>query len=513
MSEFDPKDTAVPRDARAPEVAPGATGIFGALPSEPGVGLPAPFPREARTPPPAPTPATPARQAAAPVVVHEVKFQAQEAEGSDAVAPLHRLMQSQSAAAIEPTPAGGGFTQLLSALQMPLREPSVWPDGGVPGLRDVPPVAPSNPLAVAPAPVLSSGLHGAGQTSFSAAHNVPEAGDEASFTRLFEALEPAAATTPGMAAPLPPAPMRPREGYPPPLPLAAQRPPQSPGSSTDLPASFTQLFAALGNEPRAAANQSTDYPPIVRETPSPRTFGVGPSRAQPPSWSAPPPAPAVPHAGKTDAPADLNSLTQLLQALEGPSTAGGRYEPVLPVAVPPRPTSGATVAFTPPESVQRMAAQPPAAASGPGDFTRVLQASALRESGLGSQAAAAARAPEPPVHSAPPAPTAGMPLPPWAAPPVPHLSPLPHLSHGGSPGVTLGPGPNLHTNMPGPFSMPHGSMPHSSMPHSSLPHGMPLHTPSVPEVRVRGGMPLLPMILMAIIVILVVVLVALLLRH
>jgi len=508
LSEFDPKDTAVPRDARVPQVAPGATGIFGALPSEPGAGLPAPFPHEARTPAPAPTPVVPARPAAAPLVVHEVKFQAQEAEGSDAVAPLHRLMQSQSAAALEPTPAGGGFTQLLSALQMPLPEPSVQPDRGFPGPRELRPAAPLSPPAVAPAPVLSSGLHGAGQTSFSAAHNVPEAGDEASFTRLFEALEPAAATTPGTAAPVPPTPTRPREVYPPPPPVAAPRPPQSPGSNADITASFTQLFAALGNEPRAAANQSTDYPPIVRETSSPRTFGAGANRAQPPSWSAPPAAPAEPHAGRADAPADLNSLTQLLQALEGPSTAGGRYEPVLPVAVPPRPTSGATVAFTPPESVQRMAAQPPAAASGPGDFTRVLQASALRESGLGSQAAAAARAPEPPVQSAPPAPAAGMPLPPWAAPPVPHLSPLPHLSHGGSPGVTLGPGPNLHTNMPGPFSMPHGSMPHSS-----LPHGMPLHTPAVPEVRVRGGMPLLPMILMAIIVILVVVLVALLLRH
>lgn len=505
LSEFKPKDPADSREVTQPGGGTngmGATGIFGALQTPRKADATPAFERSETAP--ASFPPLPPRPAAPPaVVVHEVKFQAQEADDAGAAEPLQRLMQSQSATSGE-TPLPGGFTQLLSTLQVPSASMS-------PPMADV---AARNghetPSTTPASPVLSSQLSAVKQASSSGPYPVPDGGEEASFTRLFEALEsppkiPAVSVPVSPVSPMHQPPAQPHVSASPSAPVEAPKAPQGPAPIAAPPASFTQLFAALGNEPRQDSNQSTDYPPIARGASQARDFGRVPSSPPQPAWSAPLPRAAAPTQGPApDAHGDLNSLTQLLQALESPATSKAAFEPSMPSAAPARPhaSSGATVAFTPPESVQRMAAQPPVSASGPGDFTRVLQASALRESGLGSQAAAAARPAEPAGHSAPPASAAGMPLPPWAAPPVPYLSAMPHLAHGGGSGVSLGPGPSLHHNIPGPFSPLHGG---------PLGH-LPVQQPPVPP-EAKGGLPVLSLVLIGIIVILVIALVALLLRH
>ncbi len=642
MSELNPKDAAASAPSRQPATSPGATGIFGALVPEPPAGAAssyevpfggtssgqvpvAAFSGQNRAPAQAsPTvpfpPALPPRPPAAPLIVHEVTFQAQETDGPDAADPLHRLMQSQPAVPHEPSrpqPATGGFTQLLSALQLPPAEPLPVPYAGSqpasriaaqpafqpaplavphpqPAPRPVPQPAlklspyelvlneserqqaqggeaaremsPSVGASAVPANFIPAGSGAAALGSSPAEQRPsslrppPDAEDDLSFTQLFEALAssppPAAAPSPAWGAAAQHAPnisAEPPASSPPQMPAPAGRSgpsvtaiPQPAPVMADVPASFTQLFAALGNGPRPESNQSTDYPPIVPTSHpaqgSVRSFQAdafqgAANRAQGAGWSASGPAPgpaagsvsgtalgfasgsplaASPNPVRTGAPADLSSLTQLLQALESGPGMGPRYEPAPPAAAPLRTEplrtepargqamrgemgSGATVAFTPPESVQRLTAQPPRVPTGPGDFTRVLQASALRESGMGSQAAAAAHPAGPPVPSHPPAPAAGAALPPWAAPPAPYLTSLPHLAHGGHGGVSLGPVPGFPAHGAGPFSMP--------------PPGTPLHPPQQTVAPPRAGLPLLPLILMAIIVILVGVLVALLLRH
>lgn len=450
MNEYDLKHAAEPDRPRVPETATGATGVFGTLPAdpEPRAVASAPVPTaRALEPLRTPLPDLPSRPVAPPVV-HEVKFEAPDESGSEAERSLHRLLQSLPPANTAPPlrPAStGDFTQLLSALYVPAA--AAAPLSAAPPTPVPPPVQDSPAPRPDPMPVLKAKVP--------EALPPPERAEDLSFTRLFESLTPAAAAPyPAPAAPRG-EPEMPRVMQPVPSPL---REPAS-GSGNGA-GSFTQLFAALDRDPASSLNQAADYPPLQRA----RTLATPPAMPPPVSFPAtsgagiwPPVStsaavPSRPLEGQDEA--DLNSLTQLLRALESSPVSGTAHQPLLPSreAAGASPATGATVAFTPPESVQRLAAKPPPAPSGPGDFTRVLQASALRESGLGSQAAAAAHVPEPPAASRPPVSAAAAPLPPWAAPPMPYLPQMPpHLSQVNSSVPALGPVPGLHRQVPAAF--------------------------------------------------------------
>ena len=174
MSEFNPKDPAQPRDGAEHGTgaqAIGATGIFGALqtPSATDAGLAAAA-EYAAAAPQQPFPAILPRSTPPPVVVHEVKFQAQGADEAAAAAPLQRLMQSQSVAGGENAAATGGFTQLLSTLQIPSPEPAAQgtTQASVQSPLPAQPPAPTR----SPAPVLSSGLSAVPQASSSGPYPV-----------------------------------------------------------------------------------------------------------------------------------------------------------------------------------------------------------------------------------------------------------------------------------------------------------------------------------------------------
>ncbi len=157
--------------------------------------------------------------------------------------------------------------------------------------------------------------------------------------------------------------------------------------------------------------------------------------------------------------------------------------------------SGATVAFRPPQFPSTAPSAPPPPA-GPGEFTRILQASALRESGIGS-APSGQTTPPPTPHAAPLVAPHGAPqhagsaLPPWSMPPVPHM---PHLNGGGA-------------------AMSPVSLPHTP----NLPHAPAFHLPAAapaPAATPAAKPSMLPIILIAVIVLLVAILVAvLLLKH
>lgn len=553
MSEFDPKPPAGSDAPEIPQATPGATGIFGVLtprsPAEPGGGaaVSQAWPHPAASAPML-SPQLPARSALAPVVVHEVKFQAQDAEGSEAESSLQRLLQSLAPAieAAPQTPGAGEFTQLLSALQIPaVAVPSQGEAAAAPQTA-----VPEHAAAMAQAAVPEPASSHVSQDAVSA-EVAPYRGDAAemdpsSFTRLFEALS-SPATIPGEATGL-----GSRDA-------AASRAPQaeeklavaipsepgildrkaapagpswsSPPSGAD-PATFTQLFNALGSQPRPEPSQAGDYPPLAARKPLASFPAVPSSTLSASAWPSGAPSPlatppslpgAFPGASRSEGESDLSSLTQLLQALEFPEAhqAPPQAHPQpLPTSNPqgtggpahvshgrdPRGSfaSGATVAFTPPESVQRRAAQAPAAAPGPGDFTRVLQASALRESGLGSQAAGTQHPPAAPAASAPPVHGAAAPLPPWAAPPMPYMPHMSSLAHANSSVPGLGPAPGMHAPLQGP---------HLHLQSAFIPPIPSAQQPQDASRKPNFRGTLLPLILMAIIVILVGVLVAVLLRH
>ena len=513
MSKSNPSP-AEPEKSNTPNAIPGATGVFGVLPPEPPsvVGpTPAVAAGPAADPPVRHLPEMFPRPPSAPVVVHKVEFSAEDTEGSEPENSLQRLMHSlpaPSTPAVSPV-AAGEFTQLLSSLHLP---PAgvVTPPPGMAGADVQPPVA--GQAATWPA----------GEDAFPPANSIShingssaEASAESSFTRLFEALAPAKvpeslptfqpqplpAAQSGLDAPNQQAAFAaPRQA----MPYTARGPaevpmPQKSPAHEDMGASFTQLFAALDREPRTEPNQAADYPPLSsgRQAVGPEpTFQAGRNGGswQPSSFAT------TPSGASGQNQDDPGSLTQLLRQLEDLPPGGRPYEAVVPSreAAQSPPGSGATMAFTPPESIQRLTAKPPAMPAGPGDFTRVLQASALRESGLGSQAAASAHPPEVVSASVPPNPTAAPPLPPWATPrmpPLPHLPPVPQVN---SMGAGMGPVPGMHPHMPPVFSV-------APAPLAREPQG------TVNSGRLRS--PMLPMILMAIIVILVGVLTAVLLRR
>jgi hypothetical protein len=365
----------------------------------------------------------------------------------------------------QPAPAqdapDGGFTQLLRAIDanamaaMAKNNPEP-PPPGTPSpiaitpidLRPPPPPPPAGYPAVVPA------AQGASTLMFSAAELPVASPASPASTATFE---PVSAPVPPPVAPAPPAPDRPREtgaftqffqaagnepppAFPPPAPAPSPFAPPAPPQRSAAVGSFTQLFSVADLPRSREANQADAFPPMPPSAPPQSPFPTpnfgGPPFPEPgfaPPFGTPPPA--APSGG-------MGGLTQMLRTLESPGQSapqapapypgvsspgslthafGATDSPAYPPAASspglfaqpnaPGSSAGATVAFHIPQS-GIPAPMPPPAPSGPGEFTRIMQASSFREQamqGIAPPAPAPAAAPAAPVYQ----------MPPWQMPPAP----------------------------------------------------------------------------------------------
>lgn len=312
-----------------------------------------------------------------------------------------------------------------------------------------------------------------------------------------------------------------------------------PPAPAQAPASFTQFFSSAGKQTAREASQADAFPPIAPTDSGRLEYGSASASSSaygeqaPKPWDEPrfsaPPAerPMFPSASYAEPqqrgdppPASSGSgnigsggLTQLLQTLDSPPAGGGRAsQPRMesgftppPVSAPypkvdlPSPSqSGATTAFRLPQ-IPAAAAPANVPAAGPGEFTRIIQASAMRESarqGGGGVGGSAASAPVPAPASGGGSgfsvSSSGMPM----MPSAPVMPSMPMMSGGGGGGG-------------GSFSTP--QMP--IMP--SMPSVPNLTGTAAPAAGAGGGSKLLPILLILVIVLLVAVLLAvvLLMKH
>ncbi len=431
-----------------------------------------------------------------------------------------------------PASAPGSFTEMFRAVDAKAEKP---PGGS--GFTPVP-VPPPAPAASAPgsftqmfqaldakveaAPVEASFAPKATQPPASAA------GAPGTFTQMFRALDaqPENAPTPPAAPVFPP---------------ATAVPPAAPASSA--PGTFTQLFRTLdsgGSGPAVAPAArmepapvippkrdegsftqmlSTQRPPDVprepqRAAPMPGAWEPAPSFGEPLS-RAPEPRPEPVGGG----------LTQLLRTLDGPSTPRARRDesPAMPPPAagpgmftqayqrldqqdagkgiaPPPPVQGVPAPFAPAATGFNLAAPPvvlpPAPNGGQSEFTRILDASRMREMGLRGGGAA-------PV--APAAQAVAPMATPQMAPPMPVMQ-LPQMPQAQMPGMPQGGG----------YPMPQPGMPGYAPPAMAAPQMAPPAMPAAPAVQTPniaapapGMQKYLPVILIGVIFLLVVVVIAL----
>jgi len=325
--------------------------------------------------------------------------------------------------------------------------------------------------------------------SSSFAPAAPAANQPGEFTRLFGTFSATEAS-----APPPPAPRVPE--------------PYSGGG----PGSFTRMLSLEQNsEPMA---------PVYREEASPvRTgmdYGLTPASPQAQSgisandpakdifWQ--PPAETVPVPEST--PAAGVGITKLIQMLDAPVRQEAR--PMPPAAAPPAGggpgvwtqtfaslSSAAPPAAAPPapQSWQPPVAPampgPPPSSSGPSEFTRILDASKMREQAMkGGAPSAPAGPPAAPAQGFAPMPPMQMPA--FQAPPMPQVPPMPQAQPMGGMKPMPHPGGFAPPPMPGGFAAP--QMPAPQLPAVQAP----------PAGKLQQ---MVPMLLVVAIVLLVVVLV------
>lgn len=310
--------------------------------------------------------------------------------------PTGEPVKSTPAPQTSSSSAPGSFTQMFSALSSNTVEEQT-----VVKPTPVPPQIESSPTVAA-------------ETAKAAGQPRVEAAGPGDFTRMFQALR--TDKQPVAQPPMPPA----AQATPAPLPsVAPVKPP--PAQSGAGGGSFTQMFSSLS----VAGSPKED--PLKSMTPEPR-----PASGFQFSSSPRPPEPSA-----------QGGFTQLLQALNQESAKPA--EPPLAqsplTAASPVPTAAPGAAaggFTqllkslsaepasppqaPPPPVVPQAVAPPISSTGPGEFTRVISGSALRDlQSQGAQPAAPVAAPTArPVFTPPP------------FPPAPHLPPAPPLPHAGA---------------------------------------------------------------------------------
>jgi len=361
--------------------------------------------------------------------------------------------------------APGEFTQIFR--QIPTPKPKAAPAAPAPS-------APASTPASAPGeftqflqkmPGAGSGVAAENDVQPAAAPSAP-----GSFTQMFQTLSPGV----DGASPAPLAPVA------------------SPPASSSGPGAFTQMFQTLSPD----AGQT---PEPQRASPLP-PFGeplkpVPPVPSQPPVMSAP------------SAPSNQGGFTQLFNSLsgsglpqQGPAASAPPVDAPfsLPGAPAPQPLQGGAGEFTrlmrslsdPPPAMPGSASPPmgppvaqpmsqPLPQSGPGEYTRIISGSAMREAGGGG-------APFPPMApQAAPQQAAGG----FAMPPVPRTPP--HLAP-----------PAMHPPAAGGFGMPQPFAP------PALPAAAP-----APQGKLQQYLPLILVVNGALLLIVVIVLVFALRHH
>lgn len=496
----------------------GATGVFGTVkPSSPANGLPDSIPesdplanllreppKPQPIPPPAPTPPPPPAMPPAPKplaepVVHKVVF------GGGAAGSSPELLDRMRVASTERPPApasaqqgSGGFTELLRTLG----NDSPAPAPPAPFQQEAPKPEPPRPAADSGFTSLLRTLNSPEAPVTPVASPPPQPPSPGGFTELLRtapASSDVAATTP------PPLENKPgaftqmfgtfggagaAPAFPPPQSREPINPPQSNAGSFTQMLSLEQRSAPLepvyreeqkpsaggldyglppAAQPPAEVNRdpfSSPQAPPVQSTPPGSGVGITrliqmldePSKQPTPrAESFPPPPPRGPEPGVWTQ--TFASLSTPAEPLAPPAKAPDWAPPQTPPASSgyPTPREPQYPAFTPQPPPNPSAAPPPS--SGPSEYTRILDASRMRELAMRGGAGAESLS-TPPAQSLPPAPS-------YAPPPMPSY-PVPP-----SPPAMQGIG-----GMPQPGSFP--------PPQPVYPMQYP---PQVPQMPSSGGMP------------------------
>jgi hypothetical protein len=484
----------------------------------------------------APAPAqAPAPKTFAEPVVHKVVFGGGAAENSPELLDRMRAASAERAAA-EKAPAvetgskgSGGFTELLRTLGTEPPEPPIAPretqrpaqDSGITSLLKTletpmvasPMEAPFKPLPLAtPAPggftellrattpdaagfdrprMPSGGFAGA------PGGGVPVESKPGTFTQLFGSLSGAETAEPA----------------PTPAPGSFGAGSASTGSSGSGPGSFTRMLSI---------EQQTAPAPAFHEVPRPiaasSDYGAAPQSQSPapgldPFASSPLPE-ALPN---KSAPGSGVGITRLIQMLDEPTRAPAPHFEPAPVKPPQGPEPGvwtqtfaslaesnkpaAPPAKTPDWSSPPMPAAPPpmysatpvypavsqpvpgppaaSSSAGPSEFTRILDASKMREQSMmgGAAATSAAAIPRPPQSFAPPAPQ--VPMPNFSMPAAPPPMAMPGMGGMPQPGGFAPPQSPQVPNYPMNFSPQAPGMPTMG---GSMPQMPAIQSPPVPQV-------------------------------
>jgi hypothetical protein len=461
-------------------------------------------------------------------------FQALDHGGSDRHAPVSETPPATAAAShSDASKSAGSFTDLFqaidsgnSAASSPAGPVAAIPSASTAPITSAPPSGDGSTQmfqaidrgnASSSAPVISG-------SATEKAPVAPETQSAESFTQLFRAIESGASNIPPGVAP-----------------ASANQPPNVPPIAPAAPsgASFTELFRAI--DPDAGTSTPAPTPPVLpssmaaapaaHEAQPAGSFtqmfsavdssgipGGEPSRS-PQSWGQTPPprgGPVAPPPRSANPPvadpqrSDGSSLTQLLRTLDqsdatpdspsptpvqppGPFTsiygerspAGNQVERMQPAPATPdfsRPPK--TDVAAPGRSVL---SEPAAPASGSSDFTRILQASSMREQAL-KRGEQPIEPPQQPTPANPPAAQPQMPGFPVGSLQFPHSNALPPLNFG-------------HGSATPPLQSFKGA------PNLTPPQWMP-PAPPPPTPAPVSKTPLLPLVLIGIIFVLVVVLVA-----
>ena len=337
----------------------------------------------------------------------------------------------------------------------------------------------------------------------------PAAGSPGTFTQMFRALD-SAGSAPVQAAP-----------------VARMEPPAAASPRRDE-GSFTQMLSA--QRPQDAPGFGAPREP-QRAAPSVGAWEPAPVQANAPGWGGF--GESMPRELERRPEPVGGGLTQLLRTLDGPSSTPAARRDEAPVMAPPaggpgmftqtyqrleeRPQPAPPAPVLPPPGVAPQsyvsgatgfnqpampAAPPPVAGGGQSEFTRILDASRMREMGLRGGAAPVA-----PAQAAPVAPPVMAPMPPMQMPqmqpPMMPQAPMmqppmqqPMMPHAGYPG-----------GMPPGYGAPPMAPPQMAAP--QMPVAPQMQPPQVAAPAASGMQKHLPMILIGVIFLLVVVVIAL----